>query len=285
MTTSSTHVIRVGANVWWDGSTWEVESLTESAARLRRDDEVQAVSFAALAADSLSGSLDGDRVPVDTAPPSGVLLAALPPSARKALEEEALHLMELQRPDPDRTRADRLRSKAEELGVSTRTLQRRLARFEAQGVAGLIDARLLKEGRRSVDPRWDSACLEVLHRYSHSSTPTRRTVIRHANTTYLEAVPGGRVPSDRVAYRRLAELDKGRYTFGPSKQRRSVTERPTGVLGRLRADYPGQYLVMDSTRLDVFAMEPITLRWVNVELTVAMDLYSRCITGDCCTNR
>jgi transposase InsO family protein len=36
---------------------------------------------------------------------------------------------------------------------------------------------------------------------------------------------------------------------------------------------------MDSTRLDVFAMDPHTLRWVGVDLTVGMDWYSRCITG------
>jgi len=71
----------------------------------------------------------------------------------------------------------------------------------------------------------------------------------------------------------------GRYTFGPAKQRRSVAKRPTGVLGRLRADRPGQYVLLDSYRLDVFAMEPVTLRWVNTELTVAMDLFDRCITG------
>src|SRR5699024_10472256 len=81
------------------------------------------------------------------------------------------------------------------------------------------------------------------------------------------------------AYERLRELDKGRYTFGAAKQRRSVAERPQGVLGRLRADRPGQYVVLDTTRLDVFAMEPVTGRWVNTELTVAMDLYSRCVLG------
>ncbi|WNB85790.1 DDE-type integrase/transposase/recombinase [Cellulomonas sp. ATA003] len=58
-----------------------------------------------------------------------------------------------------------------------------------------------------------------------------------------------------------------------------MAERPEGVLGRLRADRPGQYVVLDTTRLDVFAMEPVTGRWLNTELTVAMDLYSRCVLG------
>lgn len=36
---------------------------------------------------------------------------------------------------------------------------------------------------------------------------------------------------------------------------------------------------MDTTRLDVFALDPLTLRWVQAELTVGMDWYTRCITG------
>ena len=36
---------------------------------------------------------------------------------------------------------------------------------------------------------------------------------------------------------------------------------------------------MDTTHLDVYAMDPHTLRWVGVDLTVGMDWYSRCITG------
>ena len=36
---------------------------------------------------------------------------------------------------------------------------------------------------------------------------------------------------------------------------------------------------MDTTRLDVFALDPVTLRWVQAELTVGMDWYTRCVTG------
>jgi transposase InsO family protein len=38
-------------------------------------------------------------------------------------------------------------------------------------------------------------------------------------------------------------------------------------------------VILDTNRLDVFAMEPVTCRWVQCELSVAMDLYSRVITG------
>ena len=36
---------------------------------------------------------------------------------------------------------------------------------------------------------------------------------------------------------------------------------------------------MDTTRLDVFALDPVTLRWVQAELTIGMDWYSRCVNG------
>ena len=72
---------------------------------------------------------------------------------------------------------------------------------------------------------------------------------------------------------------KGTSAFGGAKAKREIAGRPAAPYGRLRATRPGEYLLLDTTRLDVFAMDPVTLRWVQAELTVAMDLYDRCITG------
>lgn len=77
----------------------------------------------------------------------------------------------------------------------------------------------------------------------------------------------------------MSELSKGRHAFGSGKARRSVANRPGGPYGRLRATRPGEYVVLDTTPLDVFAMEPVTLRWVPVELTIAKDLFTRCVLG------
>ena len=79
--------------------------------------------------------------------------------------------------------------------------------------------------------------------------------------------------------RSLREISKGTSAFGGTKaKRRSPDARPRPT-GGLRAARPGEYLLLDTTRLDVFAMDPVTLRWVQAELTAAMDLYDRCITG------
>jgi putative transposase len=126
------------------------------------------------------------------------------------------------------------------------------------GPAGLVDAPMLQEVRRAVDVRWDGVCLQVLASYTNQSNPTKLTVIRRTNEEFHRQVPDGKVPSVSVAYRRLEELDKAGYTFRAAKQRRSVANRPTGVLGRLRADRPGQYVLLDSYRLDVCSRgEPV----------------------------
>jgi transposase InsO family protein len=88
------------------------------------------------------------------------------------------------------------------------------------------------------------------------------------------------LPSTATANRILRSLEKRHPIFDHStKLNRDIAGRPGRAYGRLHPARPGEYMLMDTTRLDVFAMDPQTLRWVGVELTVAMDWYSRCITG------
>ena len=83
-----------------------------------------------------------------------------------------------------------------------------------------------------------------------------------------------------TAHRILAELEKRHPTFRLStKRNRDIADRPAEAYGKLRPTRPGEYLLMDTTRLDVFALDPVTLRWVQAELTVGMDWYTRCVTG------
>ena len=114
------------------------------------------------------------------------------------------------------------------------------------------------------------------------STPTRSAVLRKV-AARLDDLHGAGVvprPSPATAYRRLAELARGTNAVsGSAKGRRSIADRPPGAYGRLRAMRPGEYAILDTQDLDVFAMEPVTCRWVRAQLTVAQDLFTRCITG------
>jgi len=267
-----------GSRFWFEGQAWEVDCFDGDQARLRHGSTVRSVSTSALLGaatplDDLGDSGEQELLPT-------VALSALTARQRREVDRKIADLQPLMSPIPDgASRADQVAAHAAALGLSPRTLERRLDRFATYGPAGLVDARLLKDTRRAVDARWDEACLQVLDAYVPQSTPTRKTVISRVNAAFLAAVPGGRVPSASVAYLRVNELAKGRRSFGDAKQRRSVADRPDGVLGRLRTTRPGEFFVLDSNRLDVFALEPVTHRWVNTELTVAMDIHDRTIKG------
>ncbi len=276
MTSSPSLRLKVGERIWYDGQAWTVREVGSQAADLV--DSVGTQRRAALT--DLVGA--ATNIVEESTPPtlgddlSAIHLSQLTTAQRRQMEREYELLLPLmQKP----VTPEELEAAASAQGMSTRTLRRRLDRATELGPAGLLDNRLAKQSRRSVDPRWDAACREVLAELVNASTPTKRTVIRLTNQRYLEAVPDGQVPGKSVAYTRLDELDKGRRTFGEAKQRRSVAHRPTGVLGQLSPTRPGEYVLMDGYRLDVFAMEPVTNRWVNTELTVAMDLYDRGIRG------
>ena len=233
---------------------------------------------------------------------SGIVLAQLSDVERQEMIERAAHIREVLtgfrsgseelalRGEPrSEYRADvplsrRYASKAAELGVGVRTIERWVQQFQMNGEAGLAP----KGDRRSgglgakVDPRWTETAIEVMVEHKDQSRPSQTMVITRTNARVIarfgECVV--ELPSRATAFRVLAELENRYPTFRLStKRNRDIAERPEGVYGKLRPTRPGEYLLMDTTRLDVFALDPITLRWVQAELTVGMDWYTRCVTG------
>ena len=133
-----------------------------------------------------------------------------------------------------------------------------------------------------MDQRWVDTCRAVLEEHVDASRPTRKIVLARVAARLDQDHGEGIVPVPHKtrAYEALAELTRGTNAFrGATKQKRSIAPAPAGRLRPVAAARPGEYLLLDTTRLDVFAMEPLTLRWVSVELTIALDLYTRCIAG------
>jgi transposase InsO family protein len=178
----------------------------------------------------------------------------------------------------------RYEAKAAELGIGQRTLRRLAGHYRTEGLVALVDGRAHQRVERfgRVDPRWVEMAREILLEHVEESQPPRQLVIDRINArvkaSYGEDFPA---PSHRTARRVLAEVARGQKAFAgeSSKAKRSIADRPTGTYGRLRAGRPGDYIVLDTTPLDVFAMDPITLKWVGLELTVAMSVSTRCICG------
>jgi transposase InsO family protein len=176
----------------------------------------------------------------------------------------------------------RYEAKAAELGVDRRTVQRWVAAFVREGEAGLAPRPERARAVGRVDERWIEVALEVMAEHADQSTPSRKIVIERTGARLAARFGTGAVlvPSQATAYRVLTELERHRPTFRLSAARnRDIAGRPADACGKLRPTRPGEYLLMDTTRLDVFALDPVTLRWAAVELTVAMDWYTRCVTG------
>ena len=182
--------------------------------------------------------------------------------------------------DPNLSLGARYEAKAREVGVDTRTVRRWVKAYRERGEAGLVSLR--SAGSDRVDSLWKQTALAIMSEHTNESKPSQAAVILQTNARLAADIDGGIVqePSRATAYRTLAELDEVHRTFrGTTKRNRDIAGRPNRPYGKLRPTRPGEYLILDTTRLDVFALDPATLRWVQVEMSAAMDWYTRCIVG------
>ncbi|MER5357318.1 helix-turn-helix domain-containing protein [Streptomyces sp. NPDC002785] len=232
---------------------------------------------------------------------AAVVLSRLTTEEKKEVLERAEHIREmltgyrsgsedLPRPDEPRSHyapglplTGRYEAKAAELGVTERTVRRWARAFRDFGEAGLVPKTTQADsGLGNADPRWVEAAEEVLAEYEEESRPSVKVVLEEVEARVktkfkLVKIP---VPPRTTAYRWMQELERRHPTFRLSTQRnRDIADRPRKVYGKLRPTRPGEYVLMDTTRLDVFALDPLTLQWMQAELTVAMDWYTRCIIG------
>jgi hypothetical protein len=78
------------------------------------------------------------------------------------------------------------------------------------------------------------------------------------------------LPSFRPTFNRIVDevlAATGLFRL-PAKSRRSAQSAPSEGLGSLVAGRPGEYVVIDTTSLDVFAINPFTFQWVQDQRVV-----------------
>ncbi|QUW18189.1 transposase [Agrococcus sp. Marseille-Q4369] len=270
-----------GSQLWFEGELVEVRELRSDTIVLEAGGALRTVPAREVLLHAAPLNVDPDPAESGPAAASNLVLSNLTDRDRRNLETRLQAVAAVMALCETGTST---RGACEELEasmpVSSRTLRRWVSAYTDAGPAGLVDSRVASQ-RSSVDSRWDEACLAVLREFVSASTPTIDVVIDRTNRRVFEAHGEDVVvcPARTTAYRRVKELSKGRHAFGSAKQRRSVADRPAGPFGRLRPTRPGEYVVLDTTPLDVYAMEAATGRWLPAELTVAQDLYTRCILG------
>lgn len=156
----------VGARLWHNGSAWTVVEFDGTAVVLRSGDQFKRVH-----APSLVGQAEplDDRVQDDDphAEIDAVLVSGLASVQRERLEAEAQIYEELVLGATELALEHRYQEAGTKLGISARTVRRRVTRYAERGLAGLVDARLNKPTRRSVAEEWDQTCIEVLASVFH----------------------------------------------------------------------------------------------------------------------
>ncbi|CAN5555894.1 helix-turn-helix domain-containing protein [soil metagenome] len=234
----------------------------------------------------------------DKVVPAVVALSGLPSKVLAQTGDRAAHVREVltgfrsgssevvasgePRPQFDigRPLCHRYAAKADELDVDERTIRRWIKAYEDNGEAGLVSTHFIPQQR--VDPRWSEAALAIMREHTEESKPSEKAVIYQVSKR-LELCFGPGVvpePSRATAYRELHRLDTQHRTFrGTTARNRDIATRPKRPYGKLAPTRPGEYVILDTTRLDVFGVDPITLQWTRIELTAAMDWYTRCIVA------
>lgn len=233
-------------------------------------------------------------------PPRGVL-EGLPAEVLDKAEWWERHLVEVltglvpdaatgasTRPEYDPLRAtlrQREISKIDELAagghpVALSTLQRMRRRYQAEGLLGLVDGRIVRAGASGVDERVSAAISKAVAGETDRSTGTairlRRRVEQILTRDYDLDDPASVMPPRTTFYRLVERIAAGQHTFGSAPTRRSLAQRPAGPFGSVPALRPGEWMPIDSTPLDVrVVLDDGTVD--RTELTMMVDVATRTI--------
>jgi transposase InsO family protein len=184
----------------------------------------------------------------------------------------------------------RMNSKALELDKKLRVMWLLKKRYEQEGLLGLVDGRTFQQTRirRLKSDGLATAIEQVLHENKDKSTLSLKTLLVKIRTHIQHTQPAlySQIPSDSTMLRYIKEKQKELGVHRTARQNQKDALTPRKVFGQFRATYPGQSILIDSTKLDLFALDVRQINstnpksgWTQLELILAIDVYSRSIVG------
>lgn len=292
--TDARPVLHLGDRIGFDGDEHMVVGLAGTSVRLRTDAGGEQVVLAGhLMAAADFAVLDGRALP--RVEPFG-LMESLPADVVADAERWRNHLVEVETGLPhdaapgsmprlgydprSTTLAERQRTKAAELDVGFRSIERKRGNYNAQGLWGLVDQRAARTF--DVAGQADARLLEVLRELiaaeTDASTGTRSRLMRRAEKMLEQRHGPGTVPlpGKTAFYALIDRLAVGRHTFGSAVTRRQTANRPTGAFTATAAARPGEQVQIDSTPIDVMVLAADGVP-VRADLTIAVDVATRTI--------
>lgn len=292
--TDARPVLHLGDRIGFDGDEHMVVGLAGTSVRLRTDAGCEQVVLAGhLMAAADFAVLDGRALP--PVEPFG-LMESLPADVVADAERWRNHLVEVETGLPhdaapgttprlgydprSTTLAERQRTKAAELDVGFRSIERKRGNYNAQGLWGLVDQRAARtfDVAGQADARLIEVLRELIAAETDASTGTRSRLMRRAEKTVEQRFGPGTVPlpGKTAFYALIDRLAVGRHTFGSAVTRRQTSNRPTGAFTATAAARPGEQVQIDSTPIDVMVLAADGVP-VRADLTIAVDVATRTI--------
>jgi transposase InsO family protein len=179
------------------------------------------------------------------------------------------------------TLRQRLDAKAAQLGCSAERLRKRRRALQREGVAALVDRRAVRSttGVAIDEPLRAAILAEAKELADRSDVRKMQFRARVASRLARESDTPLELPSTRQTFNRIVDevlASTGLFRLA-AKSRRSAQSGPSDMFGSLVAERPGEFVAIDTTRLDVFAIDPFTFQWVGLDLTAAIDVCTRSI--------
>ena len=160
-----------------------------------------------------------------------------------------------------------------------RRVERVLQRSRERG--HLHDARVVKPRRdRQPDALWDEL-YEYLLAEANRSTRTIASLVRGFVALRKTERRTKDLPSERTLRNMIAALrdQNPEGLAGIAASRRSANNRPPGSMRRRSTSRPGELVLFDTTKANVFVKDPRTGKKLRPEITIALDHYTRAIVG------
>lgn len=289
--------VEVGAQVTFEGRTWQVTGLIDGRVHLVAEDGATGCVLAAHLVSAPGFSVTG---PAAAEPPAPALWETVPLAAQERALAWLRHIREVEtglpggaasggtpRPEYDparRSMAEREQAKADELArlgwpqVSRATVRRMRARYHASGLLGLVPRRKPSRATGRADERVVAAVLEALRRQRGRSTGTLKGLRELTGQILADTHrPGTVALPPPSTFNRLVRVLADPLEH-PGRLARTATTTPVWPYTPTVALRPGELVQVDTTRLDVMAVGEDG-KPVRPELTIALDVATRSVVA------
>lgn len=296
--------LKIGTILWYEGERHQVTALNGLAIQLRSMSSGVPMLLAAselLSSNKYSLLDDGLSERASDTSPGEVIPGSVPDEVTRAARLIEGHLLEVltgyksgscadaapgepkAQYDPSLTKLSaRIEAKATELGRTSRSLWKLHTAYRKHGQTGLIDRRAVRLSASGA-PTWavraiDRIVLDLLNQ--SNQTKTRIVELVKKQIRQLPDLPADfKMPSSSTLGRWIFAREDAKRLVKSAASRRNAANRPGKTYTRFHATRPGEVVLIDSTPLDAFALDPITHQVVSVDLTIAIDLFTRSLVG------